>query len=160
MNGRSKSALLAGRWAVSPATLLATGQERPMPHGTHCPSSSSDQVELLKVQWKWARAKTWHTMLLPAWHGQDSIDPALQTHSASDSEPSPNVVRSAGHLRHWLCPVAFWYWPKAHRLQDDAPGSSGIRYRLSLTGLSNPGMNCYQIQLEYKCPQVELYKAS
>ena len=31
---------------------------------------------------------------------------------------------------------------------------------LSLTGLSNPGMNCYQIQLEYKCPQLELYKAS
>ena len=94
-------------------------------------------------KWGWTCAETWHTMLLPAGHGQDSIDPALQTHSASDSEPSPNVVRFAGHLRHWLRPVAFWYRPKGASLARRCPELlwDPLRNIVVWPTFSNPGMN-------------------
>ena len=158
MNGRSKSALLAGRWAVSPATVLATGQERPMPHGTHCTSSSSDPSWIAESAMKVSPCENLahHAPASVTWPRfyRSSFANAFSQWLRAKSQRSPLCKALAAlTLSRGILVLA-----KSASLARRCPGL--LWDSLSLTGLSNPGMNCYQIQLEYKCPQVELYKAS
>ena len=112
IEGRSRPALLALDEGVSPVSslpiVLPIGQEMPVGHRRHCPSTSSGSMNMTRAE---NIVKAMGSCMPLKAHSQErqaSMDPALQTHSASDSAPTPSVVRSAGHLLHSLCPVAFW----------------------------------------------------